>query len=322
MGKLVDSLSGEFAKDWLLRVLSPAFVFWTVGALAVTGRLNSFDAFQKSLDPFATQGETHWIPVLVAALIWIAASAWLMDRATFPATRLLEGYWPNLCGLWRWRVAAAQARYDAIYDEWGQLAALPQPSIDQLNRKIKLDHILRHCPTRDRILPTRLGNILCASETRPIGKYGLDAVTCWPRMWLLLSKESQEEITAIRATMDDGVRLLLWSALSAVWAYWDWWLILFSIVAVFVSHHVTIAAATNFADIVESVFDTRRMLLYDALGWPKPKMPAEEKALGEALTRYLLRGSDSLEPRFEFAKDNLRSRTRRLSSASDQNLRP
>jgi len=37
MGKFVDSLSGEFAKDWLLRVLSPAFVFWTVGALAVTG---------------------------------------------------------------------------------------------------------------------------------------------------------------------------------------------------------------------------------------------------------------------------------------------
>lgn len=208
----------------------------------------------------------------------------------------------NLCGFLQWRVAAAQSRYDANYQEWQQLEAVSDPALDQTSRKIKLDHILRHCPTRDRILPTRLGNILRAAETRPIGKYGLDAVTCWPRIWLILPKEDREEVAAVRATMDDGIRLLLWSLLSFVWAPWVWWLALLSAVAVFVSYHVTIAAATNFADIVESLFDTRRMLLYEALGWPKPNTPAEERDLGESLTRYLLRGSDASTPQFEFAK--------------------
>lgn len=302
MSKFVESLSGEFANNWLVRVLSPAFVFWAVGFLAINGDLRNIDVLEHSLDRFESEKELHWIILLVLAFLLVSASAWIVDRITLPVTRLLEGYWWDFCGLWRWRVGATQRRYDKKYAEWNRLAALAAPSPKDKLRLIVLDQYLRRFPTADRLLPTRLGNILCASETRPHDKYGLDAVVCWPRLWLLLPDSNREDITAARAAMDDGVRLVLWSALSLVWSLWVCWLPAISLVVMIIGYRITLAAAADFADLLEAAFDTRRSLLYDALGWPLPETPAGEKAVGEALTKYLARGSDDNEPRLQLRR--------------------
>jgi hypothetical protein len=109
-------------------------------------------------------------------------------------------------------------------------------------------------------------------------------------------------LAAARASMDDGVRLLLWSILTVGLSWWVCWLLMPALVAVLISYCVTISAAEEFADLLEATFDTQRILLYDALGWPKPRTPAGELRLGKSLTNYLLRGSDSPSPRFSFGK--------------------
>jgi hypothetical protein len=59
---------------------------------------------------------------------------------------------------------------------------------------------LRQFPTdADRVptatAPTRLGNILAQYEADyPLKRYGLDAVFFWPRLWLLIDKDTREEI--------------------------------------------------------------------------------------------------------------------------------
>jgi hypothetical protein len=302
MSKFVESLSGESADKWLLRALSPAFVFWAVGVLAITGSLKSVAALEQLFDKITAQNELHLILPLIAAVAGSAASAWIVERFTLPVTRLLEGYWPDLCGFRQWCVTAAQKRRDKIYSEWVELSVLPDPSMQQKRRRLALDEILQRTPPDGRLLPTRLGNILRASETRPISKYGLDAVICWPRLWLLLPDANREDVAAARDKMDDGVRLVLWGILSLVWGIWVWWLVPIAVVVIFVSYYVTLLAAADFSDLVEAVFDTRRTLLYDALGWPLPKTPAEETDLGEALTKFLVRGSDDPTPQLQFRK--------------------
>ena len=57
-----------------------------------------------------------------------------------------------------------------------------------------------------------------------------------------------------------------------------------------------LASAAVFGDLLEATFDVHRRLLYEALQWPQPRTPAEERASGRRkreLTEYLsFRGSD------------------------------
>ena len=65
-------------------------------------------------------------------------------------------------------------------------------------------------------MPLELGNILRAAETKPEEKYGLNAIVCWPRFWLLLPEETKQEISGARAALDVGAQAMFWSLLFIV----------------------------------------------------------------------------------------------------------
>lgn len=54
----------------------------------------------------------------------------------------------------------------------------------------------------NRLMPTRLGNVLRAAESGVEDKYGIDPVPCWPALWLVLPDETRTEVTAARASLD------------------------------------------------------------------------------------------------------------------------
>ncbi len=55
--------------------------------------------------------------------------------------------------------------------------------------------------------PTRLGNLLASFESYPELKYGLDGVFYWYRLWLVLDKDTREEIDNAQALADSAVYL-------------------------------------------------------------------------------------------------------------------
>jgi len=63
----------------------------------------------------------------------------------------------------------------------------------------------------DLILPTRLGNILIASETYPSARYGMDAVSWWPRLYNLLPRETKQ---SFESALNELYILLNFSILS------------------------------------------------------------------------------------------------------------
>jgi hypothetical protein len=303
VGKFWESLGGKLADRWVT-VSVPALIFWLGGVLAWALDHGGWAAFKRPNDWVGRQPGVVQAILLVVALLAVAASGVLVDRFTGRALALLEGYWPAPLGpLRRWLVARADTRMTADESAFARLAGLvhdgtatPQQRgqyvrIDQRNR--------RRPPARARLMPTRIGNVLRAAETRPIDKYGLDAVALWPHLWLLLPETTRTELAAARRSLDSAVAAVLWGLLFVAFTPWTWWAAPVAVVVTAAAIYLWVPPrAEVFADLIEAAFDLHRTALYTQLRWPLPANPAEERQSGRRMTTYLARGLTGTNPTF------------------------
>jgi hypothetical protein len=307
-------LGGKLAERWITLVFSPAFAFWAGGLAAWVWRygrpLVSTGGWKALLDRWAAllQG----LPVIaqaalvVGVLLVIVVSNLIVQRLSVSVLRLLEGYWPRWLGwLRRPLVRYRSSKIDRDNDRLRQLMARGVSSLTatELADFLRLDRQRRSSPAPKRRMPTRLGNILRASEDRPGDYYGLDAVVCWPQLWLLLPDAAKQEVSAARASLNATVQLWLWAVLFIGWTVWAWWALPLGILVATGSYTRMLGAATIYAELVEGCYHVHRRLLYEALRWPLPVTPAEEPQRGEEMTAYLWRGSKETTPTFTGSRD-------------------
>jgi len=289
LDKFWESLGSDLADRWLTYLFGPAFIFWAGGAALYvwhTGWETTLDAVQ-ALNP-VQQGA-----VLVAALLLVVFSSLAMQALRFPVLRLLEGYWPwpfHLLG--RGISALRRKRFRKQYERLRMLKSQSERSPAEKDELARLEVWAHLHPASERdLLPTALGNILRARERAPGRKYGLNAMVCWPRLWPLLPDSLRADLSVARESLDRLVELWFWGVLFLVWAPYTKWVILISLAWVALTYNMALQAAMAYGDLLEAAFDLHRMALYDALGWPRPKDSAEEKALGRRLTEFLWRGT-------------------------------
>lgn len=292
--KFLESFGGKLAEQWVANLLTPAFIFWAGGAATGLQRFG----WQTTTTWFKQQPEPLQIPLLIGGLCLIAASAFVVQRFDLPVLRFLEGYWhPWLRPLRRWFIIREAKRSQQISDRWQTLAQInpAQLSAEQRDELIQLDWQQLHLPLPSQLMPTRLGNILRAAEQRPLEKYGLDAIVCWSRLWLLLPEAVKKDLQEARADLNTAARVWLWSLLFCGWTFLGWslwatWPLLLGVLSAWFAYGWAIAAARTYGELIEAAFDLHRHLLYQSLRWNLPPDPEVERRVGAELTRYLWRG--------------------------------
>jgi hypothetical protein len=287
--KFLEGFGGKLAEQWVAAVLTPAFVFWAGGAIAGIQRFGWTDIH----DWFSRQPNSLQIAVLIAGFCLIAASAFVVQRFEFAVLRFLEGYWPAwLRWLRGWLVARQARQYERMGDRWQALMQLnpAQMTAEERDELVQLDWQQIHLPLGNQLMPTRLGNILRAAEQRPLDKYGLDAIVCWSRLWLLLPDAVKQELQVARANLNTTARLWLWSVLFVGWGIWELWAAPVGLLSAIVAYRWAIAAARTYGELIEATFDLYRHLLYESLRWHLPSDPNQEREAGRKLTEYLWRG--------------------------------
>ena len=303
LGGFWDAVTGKLTERWA-SVLAPAVVFWAGGLLTWAYAGRGWSRLPAITSWLNHQTGTAQIAVLVGALVVAAASALIVQRLTTPVLRILEGYWPGYL-----RRLAGKRRQQAVRrkrdDEtaWKQLKRDTEgiePTADQRARLARLEERRRRRPVRDsEMLPTRIGNILRAVETRPSHRYGLDAVIVWPRLWLVLPDTARQELAAARSSVDSSVAAAIWGAGFVSFTWLAWWAAPAGLLTVISAVAWWVPARTEvFADLVEGAYDLYRSSLYQQLRWPLPENPAAERDIGTQVTEYLLRGSDKPDPTF------------------------
>jgi hypothetical protein len=303
--KLLESFGGKFAEQWVTTLLTPAFAFWAGGCIALIQRRG----WQSLAQPFSQHPEPLQIAILISCFCTIALSAFIVQRFDLTVLRFLEGYWhPWLRPLQKRLTRREKIRLHKIETRLAVLSQrdLTSLSADEKAEYVKLDWQQMHMPsTSDQLMPTRLGNILRATERRPSERYGLDAIICWSRLWLLLPDTTRKDIQEARAELNNAARLWLWSLLFSIWTVLGvWWAFPIAAIAAWFTYYVWILDAANtYADLVDAAFDIHRTLLYKALRWQLPPHAAAEIEAGKQLTAYLWNGSDSDSLHFVQPKD-------------------
>ena len=240
--------------------------------------------------------ETEAVLTLLILTAVMLLSGILVKTLQFGLLRWLEGYgWPQW--LRGWRVNYYEKRYQTKLKRWQVLAKKHRDNTltpAELWEYAPLDKEMVRSPESSFRMPTQLGNILRGYEQRPREKYGLDMVIGWPRLWLLLPKATQEELTAARSALDEAIQVIAWGMLFLIWMIWSWWLaLLIALLLMWGGYRLALQSADIYGQLLEATFDVHRHLLYQSLRWDLPKSAAEEKQQGVALTAYLWRGTDS-----------------------------
>ena len=300
--KFWESLGSGLSEKWL-SLLGPAFVFWGGGLFLAVG-WNGIGALSGRLLGLTISQQ---VLVLVSILILLLGSASFLQQMSYPILRFLEGYWGTPL---RWLqpslIKSQKSRIDRWELQWQSLAQRRSKgnlSTAESSRFLELERKLHYVPSDpDDYMPTTLGNILRMAETQPKLKYGLDPIICWPRLWAFLSGPLREELGQSRTSMNQGVELWAWGILFLLWSIWSWWAIPVSLVWAWTAYRMTINAATSYADLVETAFDTQRWDLYKALHFKLPTSTSNEVTSGEEVTEYLWRGTAGRNIRFVHPK--------------------
>ena len=313
---LWSGVGENLADRWLAVIFTPAFFFWASGVAAwASGHDNGWRRLGHVLGRLSGVEQAA---LLIGAFLIVSASGVVVRMLALPVIRVLEGYWPpgfraagrGLVNIQTCLVQRREGRHQELSPKVNDGTA----TAAEVSEFIRIDNWLRRIPTEERVgvavrrMPTRLGNVVRAAEVWPLAKYGLDAVRCWSRLWLVLPDDARDDITTARTGLDVAATVWLWGLLSVIWTVWVWWAPIAAVGIMLAAYAAMIATAKVYGDLVEAAFDVYRWRLYEALKWPMPKTPADERGIGAALTEYVWRGSDDSAPRFALgANDTART---------------
>ncbi|MFF3019066.1 hypothetical protein [Streptomyces sp. NPDC057939] len=303
MEQVLSALGPRALERWLSLALQPmmfllccaGIVLWSDGDIDRVRAVGGW--MQKAGTPVTV--------VLVLAGVLALAAAGLIARAlAAPLLRFLHGLGP----VWRWCAMpflwAAGKRATRTRDRW-RLALTLQQAAGSGPRELaayqRWERARRRYPADPAyLLPTRLGNLVRASERRIEGRYGLDPAVAWPALSRVLPEPALLTVEQARAGLDRATASVLWGLAFAasMWPFSYWAVPVGLLVVPVVVYGVLPRRAERFASEMESAFAVYRGELYRSLRFSLPTSPAGEPADGRAVTLHLARGSDDPAMRF------------------------
>ncbi|NGY65330.1 hypothetical protein G7043_41195 [Lentzea sp. NEAU-D13] len=224
---------------------------------------------------------TLGIGQVIIAVVLISVLVLVLQPLQLPMMRLLEGYWPRWTarpGVW-WQ----NRKRDRLAKQ-----AKPDGDVQQAGRA---GSRLRRRFPRGEMLPTALGNVLAAAESRAGHEYGYDAVVAWPRLYPVLDEQTRAVVDDRRNTLDGLVRIsvsaFVTAAVSGGLLYRaSWWLLIpvGLLVLSRVSYLAAVHAAGEYGESLKVAFDLNRFALLARLHLELPADQRAERKLAEDLS--------------------------------------
>jgi hypothetical protein len=308
-GGMLDKVTGILDQRLILTSLLPAIAFWAAAA----GLAGSQVGWQHIDTRWNHLDSTAKILLTVAAIGLLVLFALILSASEGTLLGLYEGYWGSR-GPGSWLAAAGKGwhrrrrrlkgtDYEFIYMNYPRDRNLNAPDV----------------ATRpEYIMPTRLGNIIKAAELYPgdEGRYGMDAVFFWPRLYQLIPDNARSSLVDARTslalmlnicTLGLGLAAGTVIALAATTikpAAAFWAMAASGVVVAWLAYRSALGPARVYGELVRSMYDLYRGDLLAKLGFAPPDTLTGERELWKNLGLLMYRrAADS-----QAVLDNARAR--------------
>jgi hypothetical protein len=276
---ILGQVTGQLERRFVLNAFFPTMLFsLLIGVVVSSSTGGVTDAVHR------WEEESTAVRVLVV-IGWTAAvlvGANLVANATFWIIQLFEGY----VGPSRW------------FSRWARRYQLRRAK----SPKAIPTRYPAHKPAaklgwRD-VAPTTLGNVLKSAETYPEGRYGVQAVRVWPRLYHLLPEDLRASLADARSSMEFLLVISFYGATFAPLATvyllvaevslpWTLAALLGGSVVAYLAYRGAHAPAEIYGDHVRAAFDLHRLDLLTAVGAPLPATNDEERRIWSDVMRFL-----------------------------------
>lgn len=145
------------------------------------------------------------IDTIIVFPFLVIMSGWLIVLLDMPIYMLLEGrrYWPRW--LWDRSVERQKSRVGKIAKMCEEARARDDRILANEYEIELYQYPLSESGVPHAVYPTRLGNILTEYETYSDRKYDMDGVFYWPRIWIILDKDTRSELDEQQSVVDGAV---------------------------------------------------------------------------------------------------------------------
>ena len=281
------------SRFWFVSVLPSALLVSIVLSLITMGAASARPDVDALLQRIGTVTP---LEVIEFALFTLVAAV-LLEPFQIGLVKLFEGYWGDSSLARALRDIGVEfhlrrrMRFEGLLDV---VAVTPR---DILRREAAAEGLRLYPLERDRLMPTRLGNVLRSAEDRAGQRYGLQTVTMWPLLYPSVSASLTEALDGLRDQLDVAVRLcvmLLVAAIvsAAMLATDGWWLgvPVAAVLLAWLAYRSAIRTGVAYGEAMGWAFDLHRFDMLTALHLPLPADMAQEEEFNQQLSDFFAIG--------------------------------
>jgi len=288
----LSDITGVFSRYFVVGFFFPAYVSLLALWLSAS----------SEFVPDSLEGQADGTQLLILGAVGLVA-ALALSGLSHPITRTFEGYPLLVFNSWRALRLIPGAAIGIQRRMYDRLLAVRQdksrPPGERAWAAWRLDQLFPH--DRNALLPTQMGNAIRAFEFHSNARWGLDGVTCWPRIEALLSDGERELhvdakidvyvfINGAVGAFVVGACLVIDKVVYVPHPVWNWPLYAIPFVLGYVLYKAAIDPTVNWGNVVRASIDLHRLELYEKLGVRSPRSFSDERQLAARLNKALLYG--------------------------------
>ncbi|MFI6325191.1 hypothetical protein ACIBG8_47280 [Nonomuraea sp. NPDC050556] len=283
---MIDSffqhVTGLFTRRFVFNALLPTLVFCTAAGAVVVASVSSFAAVSSWWKALDLASKVLAVLAYLAAVWFVAAAVASQWRGI---VRLFEGY--------------------PLVRVMGRRTPGIRWHTDRMETMAERDaNVYYRYPTgedEDRLMPTRLGNVLLAAESYPRARYQIDPIIFWPRLFPMLPEQFQREyeeyiiayefplvvsFQATAATVVSAGTLLVTRQGPELFLG----VLALGCVVAYAFYRLSLSAAEEYGEQLRTAFDLYRGRLLEA--WPTVADVADEKEAFAAIHRFVVMAAE------------------------------